>query len=75
MGVEAVDHDEQWLEVVYTDGTTGRFFGSWLRDNVMSGRHREGGQRTFDLNTLPKVKIASATRQLHGVAVTFAPRE
>ena len=73
MGVEAVDHDEQWLEVVYTDGTTGRFFGSWLRDNVMSGRHREGGQRTFDLNTLPKVKIASVTRQLHGVAVTFAP--
>ncbi len=73
MGIAAVHHDEKWLDVVYTDGSTGRFLGSWLRDNITSGRHQDGGQRTFDINFLPKVTIAGATRGLHGVSVSFAP--
>ena len=73
MGIAAVHHDEKWLDVVYTDGATGRFLGSWLRDNITSGRHQDGGQRTFDINFLPKVTIAGATRELHGVSVSFTP--
>lgn len=73
MGIAAVRHDEKWLDVVYTDGARGRFLGSWLRDNIMSGRHQEGGQRTFDINFLPKVTIAYAARESPGVAVCFEP--
>lgn len=73
MSIAAVSHDEMWLSVVYSDGTGGRFLGSWLRDNTMSGRHQDAGQRTFDVNLLPRVTIAGATRELDGVAVSFEP--
>ncbi len=73
MAIAAVSHDNEWLEVLYADGTSGRSFGSWLRDNVRSGLHQSGGQRTFDINFLPKVTIAGVAREPNGVAVSFAP--
>jgi gamma-butyrobetaine dioxygenase len=73
MGIAAVAHDRDWLEVRFGDGTTERFLGTWLRDNITSGRHRNGGQRTFDINSLPEVTIADATRDADTVTVSFAP--
>lgn len=73
MAIAAVHHDQQWLDITYTDGTTGRFLGSWLRDNIASGRHHDNGQRTFDINFLPRVAISGVTRERHGVVVSFAP--
>ena len=73
MGIAAVDHDQQWLDVRFTDGTTSRFLGSWLRDNIASGRHRSGGQRTFDINDLPAITIAGATHADDTVTVALAP--
>lgn len=73
MGITAVDHDHQWLDVRFTDGTSSRFLGAWLRDNIGSGRHRNGGQRTFDINDLPPVSIATVVRVADGVTVSFEP--
>lgn len=73
MGIAGLTHDEKWLEVRYTDGTTGLFLGSWLRDNIASGRHRSQGQRTFDINRLPEVTIAGASHRSDRVMVSFAP--
>lgn len=58
MGIVAVEHDQSWLGVRFSDGTTERFLGTWLRDNIASGLHRGGGQRTFDINSVPEVTIA-----------------
>ena len=42
MGIVAVGHDRDWLEVRFEDGTTQRYLGTWLRDNITTGRHRYG---------------------------------
>ena len=55
MGIVAVEHDRNWLEVRFEDGTSAWFLGTWLRDNITTGRHRDAGQRTFDINSLPEV--------------------
>ncbi len=73
MAITAIDHDQQWLDVHFSDGTTSRFLGSWLRDNVGSGRHRSEGQRTFDINTLPPVSITNAHHTNGAVTVSFSP--
>ena len=73
MGIVAVGHDRDWLEVRFEDGTTQRYLGTWLRDNITTGRHRDAGQRTFDINSLPEVTIAEASLDADTVAVTFAP--
>jgi len=73
MAITMVDHDRQWLKVQFSDGVTSRFLGAWLRDNIGSGRHRVGGQRTFDINTLPAISIADACRSDSGVTVSFSP--
>ena len=73
MGIVAVGHDRDWLEVRFEDGTTQRYLGTWLRDNITTGRHRDAGQRTFDINSLPEVTIAGAGLDADTVTVTFAP--
>ena len=50
MGIVAVGHDRDWLEVRFEGGATQRCLGTWLRDNITTGRHRDAGQRTFDIN-------------------------
>jgi len=73
MGLARVSHDDTWLYVAYDDGTTERFLGAWLRDNVNSGRHQHGGLRTFDINFLPQAIITNAERHAEGVSVLFQP--
>ena len=73
MAITAVEHDRQWLDVRFSDGTTSRFLGSWLRDNIGAGRHRSEGQRTFDINALPAVSIADACHTAGEVTVSFSP--
>ena len=73
MSIAAVEHDQHWMDVRFTDGSTERFLVSWLRDNVESGRHRDGGQRTFDINDLPETTITGATHDSDRVTVSFAP--
>ena len=51
--VAQVGFDADWLEVTWRDGSTSRYPAVWLRDNVPSGRHRAGGQRTFDVLEAP----------------------
>ncbi len=60
MTVAAVEHDRDWLTITYGDGTTQRYLSTWLRDNVVDGRHQERGQRTFDINLIDGVSIVSA---------------
>lgn len=67
----SIHHDEQWLHVSFDDGTSERFFGQWLRDNAPSGRHQAGGQRTFDVNTMPVPSITNAQLTDGSVVVTF----
>lgn len=69
MGIVAVEHDQSWLGVRFSDGTTEWFLGTWLRDNIASGLHSGGGQRTFDINSMPEVTIADATHDADRVAV------
>ncbi|MEE2697160.1 MAG: TauD/TfdA family dioxygenase [Actinomycetota bacterium] len=73
MGIVAVEHDRDWLKVHFADRTTHRFLGTWLRDNIKTGRHRDAGQRTFDINSLPETTIAGARLDSDTVTVTFAP--
>jgi gamma-butyrobetaine dioxygenase len=73
MGIVAVEHDRDWLEVRFEDGTSAWFLGTWLRDNITTGRHRDAGQRTFDINSLPDVTIAAASLDADTVTVSFAP--
>ncbi len=73
MSIAAVRHDETWLDVEYTDGTSGRYLGAWLRDNITSGRHQDGGQRTFDINLMAPVSIAGAAAEPDQVTVAFEP--
>jgi gamma-butyrobetaine dioxygenase len=73
VGVAAVEHDRQWINVGFTDGSTERFLAWWLRDNVESGRHRDRGQRTFDVNLLPEIMIADVTHDADRVTVSFMP--
>ena len=73
MGIVAVGHDRDWLEVRFEGGATQRYPGTWLRDNITTGRHRYAGQRTFDINSLPELTIAGASLDADTVAVTFAP--
>ncbi len=73
MAISTVDHDQQWLDVRFSDGTVSRFLGSWLRDNIGAGRHISGGQRTFDINSLPAMTIADARHDHRAVTVSFAP--
>ena len=42
MGIVTVEHDQSWLGVRFSDGTTERVLGTWLRDNIASGLHRGG---------------------------------
>ncbi len=58
--VESVTHDPDWLSVVYRDGSSSRYLGTWLRDNVVGGRHQSQGQRTFDINLMGQVSIVGS---------------
>jgi gamma-butyrobetaine dioxygenase len=73
MGIVGVEHDHQWLEVSFGDGTAASFLGTWLRDNIPAGRHRGGGQRTFDINSMPEVTLAGASHDTDSVTVSFDP--
>ncbi len=47
-----VRYDDEWLEL--GDGERARRLAAvWLRHSAPSGRHRAGGQRTFDINDAP----------------------
>ena len=73
MGIVAVEHDQSWLAVQFSDGTTEWFLGTWLRDNIASGLHSGGGQRTFDINSMPEATIADATHDADRVADKDSP--
>ena len=73
MEITATTHDQQWLEVTFTGGTTGRFYCQWLRDNIPSGRHQDRGQRTFDINALPEATLTTITHTTNEITVTFGP--
>ena len=75
MGIIAAEHDQQWMRVRFTDGSTERYLASWLRDNIESGRHRAGGQRTFDITQLPEITIARVAPEADRVMVSFLPEE
>jgi len=73
MTIVAVNHDRTWLTIRHSDGTSSRLLGTWLRDNIGSGRHRVGGQRTFDINELPPVEVADVSHTPGSVIVSFSP--
>ncbi len=73
MGIVEVYHDQKWLNVNFGDGSVARFLGSWLRDNIPAGRHRGGGQRTFDINSMPEVTLTGACHDSETVTVSFGP--
>lgn len=73
MGIVAVEHDQSWLGVRFSDGTTEWFLGTWLRDNIASGLHSGGRQRTFDINSMPEVTIADATHDADRVTDKDSP--
>lgn len=75
VGLASVEHDSQWLYVDFDDGSRERFLGQWLQDNVASGRHQAGGQRTFDINTLPVSSIVGAKLGGDGVIVDFGSEQ
>ena len=66
-----VQFESDWLDVAWSDGTRRRFPAIWLRDNIPSGRHRAEGQRTFDINELPRVHVTGAAVSNGGVRVDF----
>ena len=73
MTITEVRHDNQWLTVTHSDGSELRYLGTWLRDNIPSGRHIGGGQRTFDINELPAISITGASHTADSVCVSFGP--
>ncbi len=62
----------EWLTV--DDGAElHRLPAVWLRDNVPSGRHRRAGQRTFDINLVPRPILIEGAAESEGeVIVTFS---
>ena len=69
--IVGVGFDADWLRVSWSDGSDTRYPAVWLRDNIPSGRHRAGGQRTFDINELPPVRLTDAVLSNGGVRVEF----
>ena len=47
----------------------------WLRDNIPSGRHRNEGQRTFDITELPSVEIRDVRLANDQVTIAFGDIE
>lgn len=69
-----VAYDSDWLTVGWADGRQRSYPTLWLRDNIPSGRHREEGQRVFDINELPeRIAIVAASLSDGGVTVSFGP--
>ena len=73
--VQNLHHRADSLDVVWSDGESRRFAAVWLRDNIPSGRHREAGQRTFDITELPTVEIHDARLVENSVRVKFGDIE
>ena len=71
MSIIDLTHDKQWVIVDYSDGRTQRYLGTWLRDNVGTGRHLSQGQRTFDINLLDDAIITGASFSEDQVRVSF----
>ncbi len=71
--ISRVSHQPDWLTVEFGTGQTSRYPALWLRDNVPSGRHRTGGQRTFDINSLDRdISIGGATLEGGAIRVEFS---
>ena len=69
----------KWLDVRWQDGTTSRFPAVWLRDNLPQARHKQDGQRLFDVADLPEPEQLSLTGarldDAGRVALVFAPEQ
>ena len=75
LSLQSHHSDADWLNLTWLDGQTSRYPTVWLRDNVPSGRHRLGGQRTFDIIATPQA-LCLAGVELVGedsIALTFQP--
>ncbi|MGO1117654.1 2-trimethylaminoethylphosphonate dioxygenase [Rhodovibrionaceae bacterium A322] len=69
--------EPDWLHLTWSNGHTTRYPAVWLRDNVPSGRHQEGGQRLFDIISTPeslhleKAELGDAD----DLSLTFQPED
>lgn len=76
MQLHDLSHEPEALTLTWAEGRTTRYPTLWLRDNIPSGRHRDEGQRTFDINQLPvAMSITGATIVEGGVRVRFSDVE
>ncbi len=73
--VQTLDHRADSLDVVWSDEERRRFAAVWLRDNISSERHREAGQRTFDITELATIEIRDARLVENAVRVKFSDIE
>ena len=71
--MSAVEHNPHWMKVTFEDGEAWDYPTVWLRDNIPTGRHRNEGQRLFDINLLPAdLAISEAVLNNGGVQVAFS---
>lgn len=72
MTAQIVEWTEQAVSVAWDDGAERRLSALWLRDNVPAGRHREGGQRTFDICEIETPRILDARIAGEQLSIRFA---